>query len=66
MTTIAVAGAQQRLVDVVMKDVPEPSSIFATEVARQSLGQSVTDRVRMTETLALDHLDDIVALLELG
>lgn len=37
MTTIALAGAQQRLVDVVMKDPSEPLPIFAAQVARQRL-----------------------------
>jgi hypothetical protein len=41
------ASAQQRLVDVVMKNVAEPALVFATQIARQRLSQRITDGVRM-------------------
>ena len=65
MTTIALAGAQQRLVDVVMKDPSEPLPIFAAPVARQRLSQSIANGVRMPAALALDDLDGCVGKIKL-
>lgn len=60
------SSAQQPFVDVVMKDVPESSSILAAEIARESFRHSVTDRVRMPQSFALDDLDEVIALLDRG
>jgi hypothetical protein len=47
-----------------MEDVSEPASILVAKIARKRLGESVTDGVRMTETFALDHLDDVIVDLK--
>ena len=48
---------QQYLVDIVMKDLPEALSIKTTEAYADTLGDPVTDGIRMAEPFALDDFD---------
>jgi len=53
-------AAQQRFVDVMMEDVTKAAPVLPAEIARQLLGQRVANRIRMTNTFALDHLNLVV------
>src|SRR6266567_5546895 len=48
------ASAQQRLVNVVMKNVAEPALVLAAQIARKRLGKGIADGVRMAGAFALD------------
>src|SRR6266700_7374584 len=48
------ASAQQRLVNVVMKNVAEPALVLAAQIARQRLGKGIADGVWMAGALTLD------------
>jgi hypothetical protein len=57
-------AAEQRLVDIVMEDLPETPTIFAAERSRERLDEGIADRVGMAQTFALDELHGVIAALE--
>jgi protein-L-isoaspartate(D-aspartate) O-methyltransferase len=51
------AGAQQRLVDVVMEDPARPREVVASEIPGECLRGPVAERIRVTQPLALDDFE---------
>jgi len=57
---------QKGLVDVVVQDVAEAATVFTTESARERLGESVADRIRMAQALSLDDLCRLIGGFDRG